>query len=594
MGKSGKDKDKKKILSGFLKIYSLYRKPIFILFLLNLLSSSFLLILPNISRLFIDQAFVNKNLRVFLNLSLWGGGIFIFSVLVKAGADIIKNSIAVKLKLNLSSRFLRKFYALDLEFFQSGSVGENAYRLFDIERIVGFISEEIPHLLVELLKLPIILSICLWINPKMTALLIVLTPLFLLHRLYLRRKLNKIYEQIWISSAKLAKDIYESFSRILIIKTLRLESFQRHSYLKSLIKNIRLNIQKFRWLTFSGLAASVLSKSIYGLISIYGGWLIIKGRISLGSYAAVMLYLTQVGAILEALGYRLEYASEGIVSLERFFEIISSQPQIKDLPGARNLAEVRGEIQFENICFGYTKEKPVFRDLNFVIPASSWIAIAGASGCGKTTLANLILRLYEPWSGRILLDGVELKAINLRSLRDKIAIVTQQPFLFDVSLKENIVYGLRSVSAAQINEAVRLVCIDGFVNQLPQGYDTIIGEDAYRLSQGLKQRVAIARAVLRKPQILILDEAASSVDSLTEEKIFTQLRKNRQGSTTVVISHRLFSIKDADKIFFLRLDGQIEEGNHSYLLRESLLYRDFFRSQSQCGDCLSDKISLTL
>lgn len=583
---------KEKISAGLFRIYFLYRKQIFILFLLNLLSSSFLLISPAIGRLFIDRAFINKNFKVFLNLSVWGAGIFIFSVLVKAGADTLKNKIAVKLKLNLASRFLRKFYSLDLEFFQSRSIGENAYRLFDIERVVRFISEEVPSILVELLKLPIILAVCLWINPDMTVFLFVLSPLFILHRLYLRKKIRKVYEQIWMSSAKLTKDIYEAFSRILVIKTLGLESFQRHNYLRNLIKNIRLGIQKFRWLTFSGLVSSVLSKSIYGLISIYGGWLIIKGRISLGSYAAVMLYLTQVGAILEGLGYRLEWTSEGIVSLERFFEIVSSQPQIKDLPGARNLTEVKGEIQFKNICFGYTKEKPVFRDLNFVIPSASWIAIAGASGCGKTTLANLILRLYEPWSGRILLDRVELKAVNLRSLRDKIAIITQQPFLFDVSLKENIAYGLKSVSAARINEAARLACIDDFINHLPQGYDTIIGEDAYRLSQGLKQRVAIARAVLRQPQILILDEAASSVDSLTEEKIFTHLRQNRRGLTTVVISHRLFSIKDADRIFFLRENGQMQEGGHYQLLKNSVSYGDFFHNQSQSDGCLPDEISL--
>lgn len=583
---------KEKMRSGFFRVYFLYRKQIFILFLLNLFSSSFLLISPAIGRLFIDQAFINKNFKIFLNLSVWGAFIFIFSVLVKAGADTLKNKIAVKLKLSLTSRFLRKFYSLDLEFFQSRSIGENAYRLFDIEQIVRFISEDIPSMSVEVVKLPVILAVCFWINPDMTVFLFVLSPLFILHRLYLQKKLRKVYKQIWSSSVKLTKNIYEAFSRILVIKTLGLESFQRHSYLKALIKNTRLSIQKFRWLTFSGLASSILSKFIYGLISLYGGWLIIKGRISLGSYTAVMLYLTQVGAILEVLGYSLEYATEEMVSLEKFFEIISSQPQIKDLPGARNLAKVRGEIQFENTCFGYTKEKPVLNDLNFVISASSWIAIAGASGSGKTTLANLILRLYEPWTGRILLDGVDLKTINLRSLRGKIAVITQQPFLFDVSLKENIAYGLKSVSAAQINEAARLACIDDFISHLPEGYDTIIGEDAYRLSQGLKQRVAIARAVLRRPQILILDEAASSVDSLTEEKIFTRLRQNRRGLTTVIISHRLFSIKDADRIFFLKENGQIEEGGHCQLLKDSLLYRDFFYNQSQGNGCLSDEIFL--
>jgi ABC-type multidrug transport system fused ATPase/permease subunit len=268
-----------------------------------------------------------------------------------------------------------------------------------------------------------------------------------------------------------------------------------------------------------------------------------------------------------------------IVSLKRFFEIMDSQPKIKDIAGARYILSIKGEIYFKDVVFGYDIERPIFKGLNLCIPQGKWIAIVGPSGCGKTTLISLILRLYDPDKGKITLDGIDLTQVKIKSLREKITIATQEPFLFDVSIKENITYGLRPVSQAEIDEAAQIVCIGDFIAGLPLGYDTIVGDDACRISQGLKQRIAVARAIIRQPDMLILDEATSSVDSFTEEKIFSALKKKRKEKTTIVISHRLFSIKDADRIYFLRQDGIIEEGTHQWLLSESASYRTFFENQ---------------
>jgi len=207
------------------------------------------------------------------------------------------------------------------------------------------------------------------------------------------------------------------------------------------------------------------------------------------------------------------------------------------------------------------------------------VAIVGASGSGKTTLINLILRLYQPCRGQILIDDKDLRLIALKSLREKIAIATQQPLLFDVSIQENISFGLKNISQYEIEEAAKIACVHDFIMQLPDGYDTMIGEDACRLSHGLKQRIALARAIARKPQLLILDEATSSVDSLTEENILSMLRQKRSGLSTIIISHRLFSIRNADRIFFLNPEGRFEEGNHQELFSKSVFYRDFFNNQ---------------
>lgn len=564
--------------SLFIKFFFPYKKQILLLFLLSLFSSSLALTGPYLSKLFIDKAFIDKNLAKFLNLSILGAVLFVFSMLVKVAGDIVKNRIAIKLKLNLARRFIRKFYSLDISFFQSKSVGENVYRLSDVSNVAKFILEQCPRLLGDIFKLPIILGVSLWINTQMGVFLLILSPLFFLHSVYLQKKLKPIYEELWKHSALVSKKIYEAFSRVLIIKAFGLESYQKRIYLKSWIKNIRWSIKSFRWAIISSLNSSFLSKAIYGAIALYGGWLIIKGRMTLGSYTAVMLYLKQLGGLLESLSHNFEYLVQETISFNKFFEVMNAQSKIKNAQEARVLQSIKGEIQFNNVWFGYNG-KTVIKRLSFKIPPCSWTGIAGPSGSGKTTLINLILRLYDPEDGRIYLDGLDLREISLSSLREKITIATQQPLLFDVSIKENISYGLRNIREEKIIEAAKIACVHDFISQLPQGYDTFIGEDAYRLSQGLKQRIAIARAILRNPDLLILDEATSSVDSFTEERIFKALRQRRQGLSTIIISHRLFSIKDAERIYFLREDGRLEEGIHSQFLSESAAYRDFFHNQ---------------
>ncbi len=560
------------------KFIFFYRKRILVLFLLSLFSSSLALITPYLSKLFIDKAFITRNFDKFLNLSIVGAVIFVFTMLVKAAEDIIKNKIAIKLKMDLAVRFIRKFYSLDLSFFLSQSIGESVYRLSDIENVANFILEQCPKLLVDIFKLLIILGVSFWINARMTVFLLILSPLFILHSLYLQKKLKPIYKEIWKYSALISKKIYEAFSKILIIKVFGWESHQRRIYLRSWVENIRWRIKSFRWTVINTLSSSFLTKAIYGAITLYGGWLIIKGRMTLGSYTAVMLYLTQLGGLLGSLSNNFAYLTQEAVSLNRFFEIMNAWPKIKNAPEAKTLPAIKREILFEDVRFGYNG-KPVINELNFKIPCGSWIGIVGPSGCGKTTLVNLILRLYDPDAGRIRLDGLDLREIKLNSLRERIAIAAQQPLLFDVSVKENISYGFKDVKEEEIIAAAKIACVHDFISQLPQGYNTFIGEDACRLSQGLKQRISIARAILRNPHLLILDEATSSVDSFTEEQLFAALRQKRQGLSTIIVSHRLFSIKDADRIYFLRGDGKIEEGAHDQLLAESPAYRDFFHNQ---------------
>lgn len=562
-----------------LKILVKFKKQISVLLFFSLVSSSFLLVMPYLSKSFIDKAFIKKDLLKFIELCFISATIFILSTLFTLISNIVKNKISLKLKLSLADKFIKRFYNLDLNFVQPLSSGEISYRLGDIESITGFIVEQCPKVLSDIVKIVVILTIAFLLNAQMTLFLLILSPLFLFQAFFIQARLSGLYEKIWQLNAKLCKEVYDSFSKFLIIKALNLEMHKRHAYLKALILSMRWRIKIFRWEIGSFVIGSFLSKAVYGALTFYGGWLIIKGNLSLGTYTAVMIYLAQLGSLLEESVHRTKYLAQETVSLQKFFEIIESRPRIQEAQEAKGLKKINSGIFLKDIHFGYDPKRPLFKGLNLSIPSPSWVAIVGPSGCGKTTLLNLMLRLHEPLGGNILFDELELKSIKLKSLRANVSIAPQEPLLFNLSIKDNICCGLNRVSRQELDEACRTSCLYEFISGLPEGYDTQIGEDAFRLSQGLKQRVALARAILRDPQILIIDEATSSIDSPTEEMIFKSLRRKRKDKITIIVTHRIFSIKDADKLYFLNAEGNIEEGLHESLLMQNSGYRNLFQSQ---------------
>lgn len=562
-----------------LKILVKFKKQIFVLLFFSLVSSSFLLVMPYLSKSFIDKAFIRKDWLKFIDLCAISAMVFIFSTLFMLISNIVKNKIALKLKLSLADKFIKRLYNLDLNFVQPLSAGEISYRLGDIESITGFIVEQCPKVLSDLVKIAVILTVAFLLNAQMTLFLLILSPLFIFQMFFIQARLGSLYEKIWQLNAKLCKEVHDSFSKILIIKALNLGMHKRHAYLKALIESMRWRIKIFRWEIGSSVMGSFFSKAVYGALTFYGGWLIIKGDLSLGTYTAVMIYLAQLGSLLEEAVHRTKYLSQETVSLQKFFEIIESRPRILEAQEAKSLKNINKGILLKDIHFGYDSARPLFKGLNLFIPASSWVAIVGPSGCGKTTLLNLMLRLHEPLRGNILFDELELKSIKLKSLRTNVSIAAQEPLLFNLSIKDNICCGPKRVSRQELDEACKTSCLYEFISGLPEGYDTQIGEDAFRLSQGLKQRVALARAILRDPQVLIVDEATSSVDSPTEEKIFKALRRMRKDKITIIVTHRLFSIKDADRLYFLNTKGRIEEGLHESLLMQNSEYRDLFQNQ---------------
>ena len=311
-------------------------------------------------------------------------------------------------------------------------------------------------------------------------------------------------------------------------------------------------------------------------VLLVGARMVTRGELTVGGFVAFNLYLGMLVMPLRSLGMWIGQAQRATASGERIFQIMDEPEDITDNPSAVELPPGHGRIQFENVTFEYMRGRPVLEAINLEIPAGRTIALIGHTGSGKTTLTSLVPRFYDVTSGRVMVDGVDVRDVTLRSLRRAIGVISQDPFLFSATVRENIAFGRADIGDEEVERVARLAQAHEFVEQLPNGYDTVIGERGITLSGGQRQRLAIARALAVDPRILILDDATASVDATTEAKIRLGLREAKRGRTTLIIAHRLSTIALADEIVVLDSGRIVARGEHAELLETSSVYRDIY------------------
>ncbi|HEU4548770.1 MAG TPA: ABC transporter ATP-binding protein/permease, partial [Rhizomicrobium sp.] len=320
-----------------------------------------------------------------------------------------------------------------------------------------------------------------------------------------------------------------------------------------------------------------------GLVLVLAALMVKSGEVKLGQFVAANLIIIQLYQPLNLLGTVYREITQGLVDMEAMFRLLHQPQEVVDKPGAKPLLVTGGEIRFDNVVFGYDPERVVLKGISFTVPAGKTVAVVGPSGAGKSTISRILYRFYDIQGGAVTIDGQDIRDITQESLRAVIGIVPQDTVLFNDTVKYNIAYGRIGASDAQIREAARLAQIDKFIDLLPQGYDSMVGERGLKLSGGEKQRVAIARTILKNPPILLLDEATSALDTGTEREIQSALNKVSEGRTSLVIAHRLSTVVDADEILVLDHGQIIERGRHSQLLALGGHYASMWNKQREAA-----------
>ena len=398
---------------------------------------------------------------------------------------------------------------------------------------------------------------------------------------YIAKKLKPIFLETRVSFGELTNTIREN---IVGAEVVRIFSTQDKERLKFQKNNDRFYKASLRSVKFSSLympAIYLIIGSLTIIVFFLGGIWVIEGRIGIDTIVTLSSYIASLGFPLMMLGQIMLVYIQADAALNRVNEVIESAPEIVDLPDAVHIDTIEGEIEFVNVSFGYISDNKILKDISFRIPAGKTMAILGTTGSGKSTIINLIPRFYEVNEGKIKIDGRDIKQYQIKDLRKNIGIVSQDTYLFNKTIAENIAYGKENADKKEIIDAAKVANLHEFIKNLPDGYDSIVGERGARLSGGQKQRLSIARALITKPKILIFDDSTSSVDVETEFKIQEALTKIMRNTTTIIITQRLSTIRNADLIMILDRGRVVGLGNHEDLISTNVLYKQIYETLFQ-------------
>ncbi len=542
--------------------------------------SSFLGLLgPYLSRVTIDQAFGHHDLYLFHMLLLFGFILFLFQGSLAVIHQYLSAYIGRRLTFDLRSDYTRHLFHLSYSDLHRRSTGEQIYRLgSDIDTVSTLATDAIPRILSTSVHLIFLLAICFYLNWQLTLFTLLVSPLFYLQARYFGKKQKKLTWAIKGKAQETLAGLQDSLSNIKLIKVLGEEKGAGFHYLRQRIALIRLNLALVRVSIFGNTFAGLLNTVTLTGFTYYIGYNVIKGYVSLGTLVALMIYLVQLFSSLKSLGGFYRSIMVKFVSWERVRETLDLTPE-RESPAAAALPALRGEIEYQGVDFGYRPAKLILKNIRFRIEAGEYVGLVGPSGSGKTTLLLLLLRLFRPGRGRINIDGYDLNLIRRRSLQPFLGAALQEAYLLNRTIRENLTFGAGRPPEAELWRALELADIENPVREMAQGLDTIVGEEGSNLSEGQRQRLNIARAVVGRPRILILDEATSAVGFDSEKTIFTRLREELPESTIIVATHRLLSLKDADRILVLKEGELLEEGDHQSLLRHRGFYGSLIDDQ---------------